>query len=131
MVTLRWYLNPPTPAIYLNVAGPLIDELAVDDTASTTVQDISRYLIELSVCDAFFRDKAPSSIAYAAIMVAIAEVQPTSNKAFLHYQLEQSELATTLCIERIHQLYNLAQMQMEEGDETPFDNRGASPTTVI
>lgn len=68
--TLRWRLNPPTPTILLNIASPIIHALVKDDD-SYEIGVLAKYLLELSVCDAFFIDKRPSSIAYASILVAM------------------------------------------------------------
>jgi len=126
--SLCWRLNPPTPFIYLTVAGPLIDASADGGDTSTNVKELSNYLLELSVCDGNFADKKPSWIAYAAISVAM-DVLSIPKKSALLYRLDNSPHMTELCIQRLHQIYNLASLQLEE-DGTDSLRNGSPPTTV-
>jgi len=65
--TLQWRLNPPTPTILLNIASPIIHALVKDVYESYEIEELSRYLLELSVCDGFFIDKKQSSIAHMQV----------------------------------------------------------------
>lgn len=117
--SLHWRLNPPTPSLYLNVAKPLINASALDINASYHVEDLARYLLELSVCDGFFTDKKPSSVAYAALLVAMEEL-PASTKMkrqFDRYQLVKSPYVTQLCVKRLRHVYSLVQSEQKEDDQ--------------
>ena len=110
---LHWYLNPATIFMYLAVARPLIQDLAGDNNGSTNIQALSTYLLELSVYDTFFSDKKGSSVAYAAIMVAMDALH-VPEKRLAQYQLEHSYHMTTLCAQRLRQVYNEALLQLED-----------------
>ena len=127
--SLRWHLNPPTPSMYLNVVNPLLDISVIDPQASFEITELSRYLLELSVCDAYFIDKKPSSIAYAAISVAM-EGLPTPAKMQRDlglYQLDKSPHMTELCARRLRHVYSLAVSTQTEDE----DRGNLSPTSVI
>lgn len=126
--SLCWRLNPPTPSIYLTVAGPLIDASADGGDTSTNVKELSNYLLELSVCDSGFADKKPSCIAYAAILVAM-DVLSIPKKSDL-YRLDNSPHMTELCIQQLHQIYNLASLQLKEYG-TDSSRSGSSPTAAF
>lgn len=127
---LRWRLNPPTPFIYLTVAGPLIDDFVDEEDTSTNVKELSRYLVELSVCDGDFIDKKPSSIAYAAILVAL-DVLSFTHKSSLLQQLDISPELTKRCMNRLRKIYDIASLQLEGQDTASSSGRcGSSPTTV-
>lgn len=139
--TLHWYLNPPTPAMYLNVASHLlIDESSVDpkdevsSSSVATVQELSRYLIELAVCDGYFVDKDPSNIAYAAIILAmdIFAIPPKKKEYFLEHRLEHSPKIAELCARRIRLIYAIALRWLGVNDDaTSFSvGRDPSPSSV-
>ena len=130
MKSLCWHLNPPTPSIYVDIAIPLVNASVINEKASYEIIELSRYLVELAVCDAFFADKKPSSVAYAAMLVAMESLS-TSPKIAMRigsYQLDKSPNVTELCAERLRHVYTLAvSIQAEVG------KRGAehaSPTSV-
>lgn len=130
--TLNWHLNPPTASAYLNIVIPMIDASAIDAQASYEILELSRYLVELSVCDSYFADKKPSSIAYASVMIAMENLSasPKTEQRFASYNLDMSPSATEQCAERIHHVYSLATSPLgEEGSEAP--RAGSSPTSVF
>jgi hypothetical protein len=78
MQTLRWHLNPPTPSIYLNVIESVIEASFFPDgqgQASYEMTEISRYLVELSVCDSYFISKSPFSIARPSLLLAMESLK--------------------------------------------------------
>lgn len=131
--TLHWHVNPPTPSVYLNVVNPLIDVSAIDTQASYEITEFSRYLLELSVCDGFFTNKKPSSIAYASILVAM-EYLSSSTKIktqFGSYQLDKLPHVTELCAQRLRRIYRLAMSSQSEEEQEEESNRTVfSPTLV-
>jgi len=126
--SLQWHLNPPTPSMYLDVASPLMDASFNDPQASVEISELSRYLLELSVCDGYFIGMKPSSLAYAAILVAMENlsIPMKYKKSFVSYQLDKSSSKTAICAQRLRHVYSLATDQSEEDVRA-----GASPTSVF
>ena len=116
--TNHWYLNPPIPSIYLSVVDPLIDD---------STRELSMYLIELSVWDGYFVDKKPSSISYAAIVVAM-DILFIPKTNFLTYKMETSLDMTKLCVERLRLVYDLASPHLE--DALALSGSIVSPTST-
>ena len=104
--TNNWYLNPPIPSIYLSVVDPLIDD---------STQELSMHLIKLIVWDGYFVDKKPSSISYAAIVVAM-DILSIPKTSFLTYKMDTSLDMTKLCVERLRLVYDLALPHLDEED---------------
>ena len=134
--SLHWYLNPPTPSTYLDVARPLIDASAANEQASYETTELARYLVELSVCDGFFTDKKPSSVAYAAILVAteiLDKSARTTSRGLDSYQLDKAPHVTELCVQRLRNVYSLAASKQSDEEEMAADrtSRGPSPTSVL
>lgn len=132
--SLRWHLNPPTSSIFLNIANPLIcDACTMDPQASYEIAEISRYLLELSVCDGYFIDKSPSSVTCASILIAMEHLSTPdkTRRKFGSYKLDQkSPQVTELCVQRLRDVYNLAMpTQTEEVQEPP--RAGSSPISVF
>lgn len=125
--TLRWYLNPPTPFLYLTIASPLI---VIDDSAekglSTTAIELSCYLLEISVGDEYFMHMRPSCIAYAAVLAAM-DVLAIPNTSFLKHKLECSQDTMELCVKRLRRIHSLA---FSNTEEVSREGLGPSPTTV-
>mmetsp|Transcript_6286 Transcript_6286/g.15628 ORF Transcript_6286/g.15628 Transcript_6286/m.15628 type:complete len:274 (+) Transcript_6286:205-1026(+) len=126
--TLRWHLNPPTPSMFLDVANPLIDHSDTDPQVSYEIVELSRYLLELSVCDDFFADKKSSSITYASLLVAMDTLStPAKVKQNIGlYKLDKSPNVTQLCAQRLHHVFSLA-----NSTESEEERAGASPTSVF
>lgn len=102
-----------------------------DEEEFLSVQELSTYLLELSACDGYFVDKKPSSMAHAAILVAMDVLDVTTEK-FLRYPLEHSPNMTDLCTKRLLKIYKLAMQQMrEDGVDFPGRAGPTSPTTVM
>jgi len=131
--TLRWHLNPPTPSIYLDVVNPLLEASVAHVQDSYEVAELSRYLLELGVCDSYFIEMNPSSIAYASILVAM-EILSTSKEIrtkFDSYQLGKSSKVTELCALRLRHVYQLTMSpDPQEQDEEP-SRPITSPTSVL
>lgn len=133
--TLRWRLNPHTPAILLNIACPIIDatvnSISYDPQMSYEITELSRYLLELSVCDGFFSEKKPSSVTCASIMVAMEHLStPESIKMrFASYNLDKAPDVTELCAQRLRHVYSLA--IPTKLDEIDPPRATSSPTSVL
>ena len=70
---LGWYLNPPIPIHFLEVAEPLIDQITsrIPWDMSSEIIELSRFLLEVSVFHAEIARERPSSVAMSAILVAM------------------------------------------------------------
>jgi len=108
---LAWYLNPPLPIMYLEVATPLLDEIIVENnnTRATMTQDIielSRYLMELAIYDLHLSAERPSSVAHAAILVAMNHLHVSTRMVneWLSLTLEHSSYKTDCCIPRLQRI---------------------------
>lgn len=128
--TLRWRVNPPTSPVYLNIINPILDVSASQDQTSYEIVELSRYLLELSVCDGYFVDKSPSSIARAAILVAMENFSSSGKmkkKLDSYGLIDNSPEATELCTTRLRHVYNMVAQGREEED----GRAGSSPTSVF
>lgn len=63
---LSWRVNPPTSVAFVHQLLKFVSH--AHPTIRRDMFELSRYLCELSLCDAFFCDRKPSSVAYAAIL---------------------------------------------------------------
>lgn len=106
----EWYLMPPVPALFMDVLHLVLDEYLKDQChggLKNSIKDLSQYLIELSVAHGkYFAGMRPSSVAFAAVLVAInlsalnnamkrsSVIQLAS--ANLHHELDRDQLG--VCI---------------------------------
>ena len=63
---LSWQVNPPTSVAFVHHLLKFVSN--VHPSVRRDLFELSRYLCELSLCDTFFCDRKPSSVAYAAIL---------------------------------------------------------------
>ena len=125
---LEWYLNPPSPLMFLYIASPIICASA-DKDLGTEAEDIARYMIELSVFDEeFFTQMKPSSIAFAA-MISAMRILEIPDHALLNCHFEHEHSMTKLCNKYLRKVYRAA-MPLNDGADTT-SNRGSSPTSVV
>ena len=105
--SLSWFLNPPTASMFLHVANPLVEASTIDPQVSYKIAELSRYLVEISVCESYFTDKQPSSIAYASILVAMEyhSIPVKIMKKFCSYHLDESPNITVLCAKHLCRVY--------------------------
>ena len=70
---LSWYLHPPMPLDFLEVAHPLIEEItAIDkDVLPRDIYQLSNYLLQFSLSSAEISMQRPSSVAYASVLVSM------------------------------------------------------------
>ena len=131
--TLDYYMNPPVAQHYLDIITPLIDD--DDDLITPLVKQhiitISNWLCEISATDSFFTSIQPSSVAYAAILVAMDTSDAAGGASsvkcwFESLYLKHDEYITLQCYERMFEIYYLL-------DESPYENRYRchSPTEVV
>jgi Cyclin, N-terminal domain/Cyclin, C-terminal domain len=71
---LQWKLHPPTPYAFVEYILFFLPS-EVGHTIRTGLNEVSKYLTELAVCDAYFVDRAHSStIAFAAILTVMEDI---------------------------------------------------------
>jgi hypothetical protein len=120
-----WYLNPPGPGMFVDVITPTImteaiweyddfdapvlrNKVVVDHAMRHSVIQQAKYLSELSVIYSFFVDKAPSSIAYASILVAMRLGNPhrfaEMERWYESLDLDHDHDETALCVDRLLRL---------------------------
>ena len=63
---LSWRVNPPTSVAFVHQLLKFVSH--AHPMIRRDMFELSRYLCELSLCDIFFCDRKPSSVAYAAIL---------------------------------------------------------------
>ena len=74
MEALGFHLNPPVSQQFVDILVPLIencDESVLDPSMKHHLHYLSYWMCEISVLDSFFTGVKPSSVAYAAILVAM------------------------------------------------------------
>jgi hypothetical protein len=132
MKSLEWYLNPPTPALFVTVLYPLMEKLTDDEDIMVEIKDLAIHLLELAVYDScYFIDKPPSLMAHAAIMQAMnllaipmetqkrLEALPKSNYPF---SIED-------CSYRLHHIY-CKKYERFDAQHSIHSPHSPSPTTV-
>ena len=74
MEAMGFHLNPPVSQQFIDILVPLIencDESVLDRRMKHQLHYLSYWMCEVSVLDSFFTGVNPSSVAYAAILVAM------------------------------------------------------------
>jgi hypothetical protein len=67
---LQWHVHPPTPQLFVK------HFLLFLSTEEQVIQDLSQFIVELSVLDYFFVCYKPSEVALAALLNAMDEIFP-------------------------------------------------------
>lgn len=110
---LEWWISPPT---VISALGYFISFIEKDGDAKTRqdVEDLARYLGEVSVCDYFFVTKKRSSIALACLFSSFSIITREQQISVSDMRLSVSRKAPTLsssedvlqCKNRILAIYN-------------------------
>lgn len=135
--SLSWLVHPPTAAEFISHLNMLIPP-SVSVPMRNKVLDLSRYMAELSVCDAFFVEHDPSTVALASILdvledqVDYDEIPRDSREEFIHTVTNtcpwfaDNVQAINDCRDRLRYL-----IWEQEGQHLPKQtNRASSPTAV-
>ena len=112
--SLKWYVHPPTSFAFCRDFMRLVSG-DIAPRARHDVNELARFMTELSVCDYWFIAKKPSSIALAALINAIElqgpkKVDPRYKVEFLHRVVElgmdiASDDEIIECYERLREMY--------------------------
>ena len=126
---LNYYVNPPVAQHFLDIIVPLIDDELIGAQVKQHIINISNWLCEVSVTDSFFMGVKPSSVAYAAILVAMdTSVFGESVKSwFESFDLKHDAYITLQCYERMYELYLMLDLPRGGGIRchSPTDGRWA------
>lgn len=109
---LEWYVHPPTPFAFCREFMRLVSGYH-SPRVRHDVNELARFMTELSACDYWFVAKKPSSIALASMINAI-ELQRLDSRhkvEFLHRVVElgfdiSSDDEIIECYERLQEMYN-------------------------
>ena len=113
--SLNWHVHPPTPFAFCRDLMRLVSG-DVAPRARHDVNELARFLTELSVCDYWFATKKPSSIALAAIINAIelqgaSRIDPRYKVEFIHRVVDNigmdiaNDDEIIECYERLREMY--------------------------
>lgn len=128
--SLHWHVNPPIPAMFLEVAFDHIEAHTKDLPCLDSVKDLSTFLVEISIADSYFVTASPSSIACAALLVA-AELSPSRPLRRFIKSLRDDPQETQGCATRLYQHYeNWSCRENEKAARVRERSPCASPTAV-
>lgn len=125
--TLNYYMNPPVAQHFLDIITPMLDaDLIIIPLVKQHIITISNWLCEISATDSYFTSVKPSSVAYAAILVAVDTSSAGALKCFDSLCLKHNEHITLQCYERMVEMYY-------QLGGSPYENsdRCCSPTEVF
>ena len=111
LARLGWRVHPPTSAAFLGdffrLASPDVPPAAFHEA-----KELARFLTELAVCDYWFVPKKASSVALAAVLMALELHAPRANVTFLRRVRDTGldidvapDSETIECYERLRDLY--------------------------
>jgi hypothetical protein len=132
---LQWHVHPPTPQLFAK------DFLYFLSTEEQDIQDLSQFMVELSIMDYFFVCYKPSEVALAALLNAMDEIFPQRSGQikflFQSQLLDLQSPAVLACRERLVLIY----AQQANGcpdssrnhikNETEPEQRTTSPISVM
>lgn len=137
LASLRWHVHPPTPSAFCKDFLPLVSG-ELRPRARHDIGELSRFLIELSVCDYWFVAKKPSSVALAAVINAIElqgsrRVDPRHKVDFLHRVVDvgvdiADDPEIIECYERLREMYDAGGYTPDLGSDAGV--RTVTPTGV-
>jgi hypothetical protein len=131
---LQWHVHPPTPQVFVK------HFLFFLSTEEQGIQDLSQFMVELSVMDYFFVCYKPSEVALAALLNAMDEIFPQRagqmQFPFQSQLLDLQSPAVIACRERLALIYAQANGCPESSrnhfkDETEPEQRTTSPVSVM
>lgn len=126
--TLNYKMNPPVPLNFLDILKPVLDaDLLLIPQVKQHIITISNWLCDVSVVDSYFSGVNPSSVAYAAILVAVDTSSIGTLKCVESQCLQHDESITLECYERMVEMY----YEMDEGPYEHSVDRCRSPTEVL
>jgi hypothetical protein len=127
---LGWHVNPPTLSMFLDVAFDFVQESAegLHLNLMDAMKDLAVFLVEISVIDVYFASLPPSSVAMAAVLVAMEELSASESTRSLLNFFQQDRQVTRQCAHRLSRHYQ--NWKAGEEDKRPNRLQSASPTGV-
>ena len=117
--SLQWHLHPPTPWAFCRDLTRLIAEDVLCERTRHDINELVRFLTELSVCDYWFVTKKPSSIALGSIINAM-ELQELGS-----YKTEFMRVVLDIGLDLTHDVYDI--MECYERLSDMYSAGGYSP----
>lgn len=119
--SLQWFIHPPTPVDFISFYVKFLPP-SVSVPTRHNLFELSRYNVELAVCDPFLVDALPSTIAFSAILNVLekeisTDVIPMScRQAFLHKMqcavgLKEDRASVRVTRARLHSILNSSNIQ--------------------
>jgi len=71
---LNWHIHPPTPLTFIRHILELLPADCCTPSVRHDILELARFLVELCVCDYYFVNRKPSSVALAALLNALESV---------------------------------------------------------
>jgi len=68
--TLSWHVHPPTPLGFVRNYVLLLEKSGSSPAVTLEVNEVARFLTELSICDYYFTTRKPSSTGLGAVLAA-------------------------------------------------------------
>jgi len=112
--SLKWHVHPPTPLTFCRDLMRLVSG-EIRPRARHDVNELARFLSELSVCDYWFVSRKPSAVALAAVINSLelqgaTKVDPRHKIEFLHRVVEvgmdiANDEEIIQCYERLREMY--------------------------
>jgi hypothetical protein len=137
--SLGWHVHPPTPLAFVRDFMRLVSG-EIDPGARHDVNELARFMTELSVCDYWFVTKKPSSIALASLVNAIElqgprRVNPKYKIEFLTRVVDlgidiASDEEILACYERLRQMYDAGGYNPTLEDDPVPVVRAAAPAAA-
>jgi len=137
--SLKWYVHPPTSFAFCRDFMRLVSG-DISPRARHDVNELARFMTELSGCDYWFITKKPSSIALAALINAIElqgprRVDPRYKVEFLHRVVElgmdiASDDEIIECYERLREMYIAGGYTPNLEDAPPASEGGGRIATI-
>ena len=127
--SLKWHVHPPTPLAYCRDFMGLVSG-EINPVARHDVNELARFMTELSVCDYWFVTKKPSSIALASLINAMELQGPRriENRHKMEFLSRVAEIGMDItnddeiveCYERLSEMYRSGgySPNLEDGSST-------------
>ena len=126
--SLKWHVHPPTPLAYCRDFMGLVSS-DIHPVARHDVNELARFMTELSVCDYWFVTKKPSSIALASLINAMELQGPRriENRHKMEFLSRVAELGMDItnddeiveCYERLAEMYRSGGYSPNLEDSSP------------
>jgi len=139
LCALSWYVHPPTPLNFVRNYVMLLEESGCSSAVADEVNEISRFLTEISVCEYYFTTCKPSLTGLATVLKAFERFDEVFlpvqvRETFLEHvrSIEVIDLSLYEVLENIGHIseHNLPAIKFE-AIQAPIDENLASDSVVV